>query len=170
MTTKYSCLKRSSFMHRVPVVLLAGLVPVLGTAAPASAAPVTVITHEKNLVESFVDVINGCDESGPLYTITTTSNLVEKETVHDDGAFHGTNNLVAKVVAVPLDQSQPSYTGRLTLGGSFNGNTATFVSVFTYSVTLFGSDGSKYAEHEMIHYNARPDGTENFFGRCNNRS
>jgi hypothetical protein len=170
MTTKHSRLKRSSFMHRVSVVLLAGLVPVLGTAAPSSAAPVTVITHEEDFVDSFVGVINGCDEAGPVYAVTLTGIQVEKETLKDDGTFHGTSRQVAKVEAVPLDPSQPSYTGRWTLGGTFNGNPATLISVFTYSVTLFGSDGSKYAENEMIHYNARPDGTENFFGRCNNRT
>ena len=156
-------------MRRVSVVLLAGLALLLGIAGPASAAPVTVITHEKNFVETFVSVINGCDEAGPLYTVTITGNQVEKETLKEDGTFHGTSRQVARVVAVPLDPSQPSYTGRWTLGGTFNGNRATVISVFTFSVTLRGSDGSKYAENEMIHYNARPDGAENFFGRCNNR-
>ncbi len=168
--SKHSRLKRSSVTNRMSAVLLTGLVPMLGMAGPASAAPVNVITHEKDFVDSFVGVINGCDEAGPIYTVTTTSNQVRTETLKDDGTFHGTSRQVAKVVAVPLDPSQPSYTGRWTLGGTFNGNTATLISVFTYSVTLFGSDGSKYAENEMIHYNARPDGTENLFGRCNNRS
>lgn len=156
-------------MRRVSVVLLAGLALLLGIAGPASAAPVTVITHEKDFVEAFVGVINGCDEAGPLYAVTLTGNQVEKETLNDDGTFHGTTRQVAKVVAVPLDPSQPSYTGRWTLGGTFSGNRATLISVFTFSVTLTGSDGSTYAENEMIHYNARPDGAENFFGRCNNR-
>lgn len=168
--SKHSRLKRSSLTLRVSALLLVGLVPVLGMAGPASAAPVTVITHEKDFVDSFVGVINGCDEAGPLYTVTLTGNQVEKEALKDDGTFHGTSRQVAKVVAVPLDPSQPSYTGHWTLGGTFSGNTATLISVFTFSVTLFGSDGSQYAENEMIHYNARPDGTENFFGRCNNRS
>lgn len=156
-------------MRRVSVVLLAGLALLLGIAGPASAAPVTVIIHEKDFVEAFVGVINGCDESGPLYAVTLTGNQVEKETLKDDGTFQGTTRQVAKVVAVPLDPSQPSYTGRWTLGGTFSGNRATLISVFTFSVTLTGSDGSTYAENEMIHYNARPDGAENFFGRCNNR-
>jgi len=79
-------------MRRLFVVLLAGPALLLGMAGPASAAPVTTITHEKGLVDTFVGVINGCDEAGPLYRVTTTSNQVEKETLKDDGTFHGTNN------------------------------------------------------------------------------
>lgn len=157
-------------MRRMSVLLLAGLALLLGIAGPASAAPVTVTSHENGLVETFVSVINGCDEAGPLYTITTTSDQVTKETVKDDGTFHGTDHFTGKVVAVPLDRSLPTYTGRWTGGGAFNGNTSTFISVFTFSLTLNGSDGSKYSENEMIHFNERPDGTQNFFGRCNNRS
>jgi hypothetical protein len=96
-------------MRRLSVVLLAALALFLGVAGSASAAPVT--THQKGQVETFVSVINGCDESGPLFTITTTSNQVEKETVKDDGTFHGTTTLTAKVVAVPLDPNLPTYTG-----------------------------------------------------------
>ena len=140
------------------------------TAGSASAAPVTTITHEKGLVETFVSVINGCDEAGPLYTVTTTSNQVTKETLKDDGTFHGTDTFTGKVVAVPLDQSLPTLTGRWTGGGAFNGTPSTLISVFTFSLTLKGSDGSKYSENEVIHFNERPDGSQNFFGRCNNRS
>jgi hypothetical protein len=161
--------RRASSMRSLSVALL-GLALLLGMAEPASAAPVTTITHEKGLVDTFVGVINGCDEAGPLYRVTTTSNQVEKETLKEDGTFHGTNNFTGKVVAVPLDRSLPTYTGRWTGGGAFNGNTSTFTSVYTFSLTLKGSDGSKYSENEMIHFNERPDGTENFFGRCNNRA
>ena len=157
-------------MRRLSVVLLASLALLLVAVRPAAAAPVTTITHEKGLVDTFVSVINGCDESGPLFKTTITSNLVEKETVKDDGTFHGTSNLTAKVVSVPLDPNLPTYTGRWTLRGTFNGNPSTLISVFTFSVTLKGTDGSTYSENELIHYNARPDGTENFFSRCNNRS
>ena len=156
-------------MRRLSVVLLAGLALLLGMAGPASAAPVTTITHVKGVVDTFVGVINGCDEAGPLYRVTTTSNQVTKETVKDDGTFHGTDTFTGKVVAVPLDRSLPTYTGRWTGGGAFNGNTSTFISVYHFSLTLKGSDGSKYSENEMIHFNERPDGTQNYFERCNNR-
>ena len=68
-------------MHRLSVALLAALALLLSMAGPASAAPVTTITHEKGLVDTFVSVINGCDESGPLFTTTTTSNQVVKESL-----------------------------------------------------------------------------------------
>ena len=142
-------------MRRLFVVLLAGPALLLGMAGPASAAPVTTITHEKGLVDTFVGVINGCDEAGPLYRVTTTSNQVEKETLKDDGTFHGTNNFTGKVVAVPLDRSLATYTGRWTGGGAFNGNTSTFTSVYTFSLTLKGSDGSKYSE-KVLRKQARP--------------
>ena len=63
-------------MRRLSVVLPVALALLLGMAGPASAATVTAITDEKGLVETFVSVINGCDEAGPLYTFTVTSNQV----------------------------------------------------------------------------------------------
>jgi len=157
-------------MRRLLLVLLSVLALFAGTAGPASAAPITTITREKNVVDTFVGVINGCDEAGPLYAVTTTSNQVTKETLKDDGTFHGTDHFTGKVVAVPLDRSLPTLTGRWTGGGAFNGNPSTLISVFTFSLTLRGSDGSKYSENEVIHFNERPDGSQNFFGRCINRS
>jgi hypothetical protein len=157
-------------MRRLSIILLGALWLLVGLAAPASAAPVTTITHEKNVVDTFVGVINGCDEAGPLYTVTATSNRVTKETIKDDGTFHGTDRMTGKVVAVPLDRSLPTLTGRWTVGGAFNGNTSTVTSVFEFSLSLRGSDGSAYAENERIHFNERPDGTQNFFESCNNRS
>ena len=42
---------------------------------PLREPPTTVTTHEKGLVETFVDFIptDPCAEEGPLYTITTTA-------------------------------------------------------------------------------------------------
>ena len=142
---------------------------VAGMAEPASAAPVTTITHEKGLVETFVGVINGCDESGPLYTVTLTSNLVTRRPSRTTAPSTGRST-----------SSRRSWRSRWTRtclrirgvgrAGGLQRNTSTFISVFTFSLTLNGSDGSKYSENEMIHFNERPDGTQNFFGRCNNRS
>src|ERR671913_93952 len=78
--------------------LLVGLVAagLLLVGAPALAQPpVTTTTVEKNLVETFVDVIPSCEEGGPLYTITTTSNLVEHETVFEDGRVNATFTFTA---------------------------------------------------------------------------
>lgn len=136
--------------------------------APAFAAPpVTETTTQKNLVETFVDVVPTCAEGGALYTVTTTSNLVEHTTTFDDGRVHATFTQTGTVVAVPLeDPSLPSYTGRFTVWGGFNANGATVNGTFTFSVRLTGSDGSRVNTHQVEHFNARPDGTVNEFFRC----
>ena len=75
-------------LRRLSVILLAGLALFLGSVGPASAAPATNTTTEKGLVETFVDVVNACDPGGEPYLITTTSNVIEHETVFDDGRAH----------------------------------------------------------------------------------
>jgi hypothetical protein len=73
--------------------------------APAFAQPpVTETTVQKNLVETFVDIVpnSNCVEEGPLYTITTTTNLVEHTTTFDDGRVHETFTQTGTFVAVPL--------------------------------------------------------------------
>ena len=137
-------------------------------AAPAFAQPPTTVTsHEKGLVETFVDVIPTCEEDGPPYTITTTSNLVTHETIFDDGRVHATFTQTGTVVAVPLeDPSLPSYTGKFTMWGGFNQNGKTVNGTFTFTVHLTGSDGSTVRTHFTEHFNVRPDGTVNEFFRC----
>jgi hypothetical protein len=100
-------------------VMAAGLLLV---GAPAFAQPPVNTTNvQKNLVETFVDVVPSCEEGGALYTITTTSNLVEHETAFDDGRVHATFTQTGTFVAVPLeDPSLPSYTGKFTTWGGFN--------------------------------------------------
>ena len=68
-------------------------------------------------METFVDIVPMCENGGPLYTITTTSNLVEHETVFDDGRVHATFTKTGTFSAVPLENpSLPSYTGSSRLG------------------------------------------------------
>ena len=154
---------------RTILMPVAGVVSAVALAAPANAAPVTTVTHEKGLVENFVDVVNGCDPGAELYDITVTSNLVSKETAKDNGTFHATFTQTGKVVAVPLDGTGPSYTGQVTIWGGFSQNGEVVSNgTFTFNLALKGSDGSKYTEHAVDHSNVRPDGTENFFSRCNN--
>ena len=152
-------------LRRVAFGLLA--VGLLSIAAPAFAQPpTTVTTHEKGLVETFVDVIPSCDEDGPLFTITTTSNLVLHETIFDDGRVHATFTQTGTFVAVPLDSSLPSFTGKFTTWGNFNQNGKTANSSFTFNLRGTGSDGSRVSVHQNGHFNARPDGTVNEFFRC----
>ena len=146
-------------------LLAAGL---LSLAAPAYAQPPTnVTTHEKGLVETFVDVIPTCEEGGPLYTITLTSNLVVHETIFDDGRVHATFTQTGSFSAVPLeDPNLPSFTGKVTIWGGFNQNGNTVNGTFTFNLRGTGSDGSMVSVHFTEHFNERPDGSVNEFFRC----
>lgn len=146
-------------------LIAAGL---LSLAAPALAQPPTnTTTHENGLVETFVDVIPTCEEGGPLYTITTTSNFVLHETIFDDGRVHATFTQTGKFSAVPLDDpSLPSFTGRFTTRGGFNQNGTTVNGTFTFNLHGTGSDGSTLSTHQTDHFNVRPDGTVNEFFHC----
>ena len=136
-------------------------------AAPAFAQPVTETTTQKGLVETFVDVVPTCEEGGPLYRITTTSNLVEHTTTFDDGRVHETFTQTGRFVAAPLeDASLPSFTGRFTVWGGFNQNGKTVNGTFTFSVRGTGSDGSTFTNQSTDHFNVRPDGTVNEFFHC----
>jgi hypothetical protein len=152
-------------VRRLLVGLMAAGLLLIG--APAFAQPpVTTTTVEKNLVETFVDVIPSCEEGGPLYSITTTSNLIEHETVFEDGRVHATFTQTGTFVAVPLEAGLPSYTGKFTVWGGFNQNGNTVNGTFTFNVRGTGSDGSTFSNHVTDHFNQRPDGTVNEFFHC----
>jgi hypothetical protein len=152
------------FARSIAGLVTAGL---LLFAAPAFAQPVTETTTQKGLVETFVDVVPSCEGGGPLYTITTTSNLVEHTTTFDDGRVHETFTQTGRFVAVPLeDTSLPSFTGHFTVWGGFNQNGKTVNGTFTFSVRGTGSDGSTFSNQSTEHFNVRPDGTVNEFFHC----
>jgi hypothetical protein len=145
---------------------MAGLM-LMFTAGTATAAPETTTHHEHGLVETFVDVVPSCEGGGPLYRITTTSNLVEHETVFDDGRVHATFTQTGKFVAVPVSNpSLPRYTGSFTVWGGFNQNGKVVNGTSTFSVRGTGSDGSMLLNHEIDHFNVRPDGSVNEFFHC----
>ena len=145
-------------------LLTAGL---LTTGAPAFAAPPETQTiTEKNLVETFVDVVPSCEE-GPAYTVTTTTNLVEHTTTFADGRVHATFTQTGTAVGVPLDDpSLPTFTAKFTIWGGFNQNDQTVNGTFTFNVRGTLSDGSTFSNHVIDHFNVRPDGTVNQFFRC----
>jgi hypothetical protein len=145
-------------------VMAAGLLLV---GAPAFAQPPVNTTNvQKNLVETFVDVVPSCEEGGALYTITTTSNLVEHETAFDDGRVHATFTQTGTFVAVPLEAGLPSYTGKVTIWGGFNQNNQVVNGTFTFNLHATGSDGSRISINASEHFNERPDGTVNEFLHC----
>jgi hypothetical protein len=154
-------------LYRLVVGLIAA-VGLLLTAAPALAdPPTTTTTHEKGLVETFVDVVPSCEGGGPLYTITTTTNLVQHETVFADGRVHATFTQTGTFSAVPLDDpSLPSFTGHFTVWGGFNQNGTTVNGTFTFNIRGVGSDGSTFTNHNVDHFNVRPDGSVNEFFHC----
>lgn len=152
-------------VRRLLVGLMAAGLLLIG--APALAQPpVTTTTVEKNLVDTFEDVIPSCEEGGPLYSITTTGNLIEHETVFEDGRVHATFTQTGTVVAEPLEAGLPSYTGRFTVWGGFNQNGKTVNGTFTLTVHLTGSDGSTVRIHQTDHFNTQPDGSVNEFFHC----
>ena len=154
-------------LYRLVVGLIAA-VAVLVVAVPALAGPPeTTTTTQKNLVDTFVDVLPSCEPGAPLYDVTTTTNLVEHETVFADGRVHATFTQTGSVVAVPLlDPNLPSYTGHVTIWGGFNANGNTVNGTFTFNVSLVGSDGSTVKNHSVDHFNERPDGSVNAFFHC----
>jgi hypothetical protein len=138
------------------------------TGGTALAAPVTETHTVKGVVETFVDVVPTCDGGGALYTITTTRNGIEHETLFDDGRVHATFTDTGTFVAVPLnDPTLPSYTGKFTTWGGFNLNSDGVVNgTFTFNVRGTGSDGSTFSYSSAEHFNAVPNGSVNEFFHC----
>jgi hypothetical protein len=153
-------------LHRLTAVLITALFVLF--AGPAHAAPPTTTTNtQQGLVETFVDVVPSCEGGGPLYTITTTSNLIEHETVFDDGRVAATFTQTGTFVAVPLDDpALPSYTGKFTVWGGFNQTRQTANGTFTFNVRGTGSDGSSFSNHVTDHFNQRPNGSVQTFFHC----
>lgn len=135
--------------------------------APAFAAPPeTQTTIEKDLVETFEDVVPSCEE-GPPYTVTITTTRIIHETIFEDGRVHVTFTDTGTALGVPLDDpSLPTYTAKFTGTGTFNDNGQTVNGTFTFNVRGTLSDGSTFSNHRIEHFNVRPDGTVQEFFRC----
>jgi len=144
--------------------VLAGIL-VLGTAAPADAAPPETETIvEKDQTDTFVDFFT-CDPAA-LYEITIVFSHVEHVTIFPDGRIHVTFTDVGTFEAEALDPSLPDASGHFTIWGGFNENGTTVNGTFTFNVSGTYDDGSRVSTHAVDHFNVRPDGTENFFSRC----
>ena len=150
--------------------LFVGLVAtgLLLVGAPAFAQPVNQTNVQKNLVETFVEALPTCQDGGPLYTITTTTNHIEHTTTFDDGRVHSNFTATGKFAAVPLEDPRlPSFTGSFTVHGEGDlQNNEVVNGTNTFSERGEGSDGSRFTVHTTEHLNLRPDGTVNAFFRC----
>ena len=154
-------------LYRLVVGLIAA-VGLLVTAVPALAdPPVTTTTNQKGLVETFVDVVPSCEGGGPLYTITTTSNLVEHETVFADGRVHATFTQTGKFSRGAARGSEPAE-----LHGSLHGlgrlqrqrqDSQRHVHFQHAPGRLGRIEGH---ESQRDHFNGRPDGSVNEFFHC----
>ena len=155
-------------MFRRLIVLAMGIALLLvgPSGAIAAAKPTTETTHQHKAVETFVDIVPECGGEGPLYSITTTANLVERITEFPDGRAHFHFTQTGRFVAEPLDGEGLSYSGRFTISGTFNENKKTANGTFTFNVRGTASDGSRLKVHLVEHFNERPDGTVKQFFRC----
>ena len=154
-------------LRRLSVILSTGLALTFGLTTAATAAPpiTNEVTHEHAFVENFQDTLPTC-EPGELYNVTTTTNLVEKDTIFANGTEHATFTQTGKVRAVPADGTGPTYTGQVTIWGGFNQNAQSVASTFTFSVSLKGSDGSRISTQQVEHSSVRPDGSVHEFFKC----
>ena len=154
-------------LRRLSVIMFTGFALSFGLSTAATAAPpiTNEVIHEHQLVENFQDVLPTC-EPGELYNVTTTTNLVSKETTFANGTVHATFTQTGKVSAVPADGTGPTYTGQVTIWGGFNQNAQSAAGTFTFSVSLKGSDGSRISTQQVEHFNARPDGSVHEFFKC----
>ena len=123
--------------------------------------------HEHGVQETFVDRFPSCAEEAPPHEITTVANLVEHETVFDDGRSHFTFTRTGTFEMTPVDDpSLPDASGRFTIWGGFNANGQTTNGTFSFSVRGTTEDGDRINLHTTEHFNERPDGTVNEFFRC----
>ena len=154
--------------HRFAAIVVgAGLAVGLGVTSASAAPPDTNTTITKDAVETFIDVVPTCEGGGALYTVTTTTNSVEHETVFDDGSVHSTFTQTGTFVAVPLeDPALPDFSGKLTIWGGFNQSAQTVNGTFTFNIRGTGDDGSTFKQNSVDHFNVRPNGSVQEFFHC----
>jgi hypothetical protein len=155
-------------MFRRLIALAMGIALMLiGPSVSAAAAkPTTETRHEHKVVETFVDLLPECGGEGPLYSITTTANLVEHVTEFPDGRLHVHFAQTGRFVAEPLQGGGASYSGTFTITATFSQNKKSSNGTSTFSIRGTGSDGSTLRVHFVDHSNERPDGSVNQFFSC----
>jgi hypothetical protein len=156
-------------MHPIRSMATLGLVvfATLGLAAPALAAPVT-FTETEKFTESFSDEPFLCQDE--LYEITSTGHTVTHLTARTDAdgnivpplRFHFLVH--AKVAAVPLDGTGPSYVGHFrtsdseTIRSVRHGDVIAETDTDHNKVVAKGSDGSRVRLQEHHHFTVNANG------------
>jgi hypothetical protein len=123
----------------------------LAVASPAVARATSFTQTFHNATEVIADVIPCTDEPA---TITVTYNGVFHINSLPDGEFWTTFTETGTFVAVPVDPTQPTLTGRFTVWGNFNLNERNQNSTFTFTVRA--SDGTVF--HETAHFTMNANG------------
>jgi len=128
-----------------------GLAVVVNVGVATAAPPEHEKNIEKNVTETFTDVVPCHDELG-LYDITTTYNEQEHATLTATSG-HFTFTETGTFSAVPHTGSThtETFTGKFTTwgGGSFNSKRS--IETFTFNVGGTGSQGTNFRAHENAH-------------------
>ena len=138
------------------VLAIGGMLAFTVTAAYADGNGAQTFTQTfKNQTDQFVDFVPCRDYQA---TITITYNGVLHFTVNKAGDFWATGTMTGTVTAVPLDASNPSFTGRFTTWFGESDNNQNFVDHSTFRLRLTGSDGSTITAHETVHLSSSASG------------
>ena len=139
-------------MRRLLPLVVIGLV--IGWAAPAVAES----SHLKGVTETILAFAPTCEVDGPVYEITLTYN-----SVLSPGGF----TYAGTFVGVPLDASEPSFSGRFASSNGFHGDFGGKInSRYIFNVTGAFDDGTRFNTHVSEHFNALPTGAEIFSRHC----
>ncbi len=138
----------------VLIIAVAALVAV-PAASPAGAGAVSFTQNWHNVTETFTDV-NPC--SGVPGTVTLTYNAVFHVTTLENGTYWATFTQTGTFSFVPVDASQPSYTGHFTIWDGDNWNNRNTTETATFMLRGAGSDGSTLTFHEVEHISSSASG------------
>jgi len=147
-------------MRRTIVAFILAALMAMAIAGTAWAKPITYTEVTRFPTESFSDEPTLCQDE--LYTTTFSKGMAVVHYTYfpDTGVLHFHEWTHAKVVAVPLDGTGPTYTGNTRFGHSENfrnferGELQTHTDLNRFVAR--GSDGSRafIKEHEHITFNA----------------
>ena len=144
---------------------LLGAVAVTGASAGTALAgqPPITGTEVSAFEESFSDEPFRCQDE--LYTVSVNGRVVTHFTYFDEtGALHFHEVVHAKVVAVPLDGTGPSYTGNFRTSDSENiravgqGDLLVETDTDLNRAVARGSDGSRAFVKEHAHFTVNANG------------